>query len=132
MNRPDLAAAATFELTQREKSYPDQVKAGTRSADEAGRSLAAWRAIAEILHRGTATFEACLGETPAEAWPHLVEAAALATEHRLHRALIKNSPEAELRMIAAREIRDLMMRSAIRQGAQLPSFDQQEPKAKAA
>lgn len=130
VTRADLAVHARDELGTRELHYPGQVKAEKRTADEAGRGLAAWRAIVALLEHGTSEFEQCLGTTPAKAWPHLVEAAEAAVEHRLHQALIRPEAAFEARMVAMRELRTLLIRSAVRQGAVLTSIP--EPGRKAA
>lgn len=114
MTRTELASAARVELATREAHYPRQVKDGRMSADEAGKGIAAWRAIAALLEHGETEFEACLGETPQQAWPHLVEAAEKALEHRLTR-------EDVAQISAVARIRMLIWRSAHRAGAKLPA-----------
>lgn len=129
MTRPDLAEAARYELRTREVHCPQQVAAGTRDADDAGRSIAAWRAIVGLLDHGATEFEPVLcptkvGEdgsarqeiTPAAAWPALVAAAQAALEHRVGKG---DSGRAR----ALHAIRSTLIRSAIRQGAELPNFD---------
>lgn len=46
----DIAAEARAALSRRRASYPDQVKNGRISADEARADLEAWRAIAKDWH----------------------------------------------------------------------------------
>lgn len=113
MTRTELSAAARAELATREAHYPKQVADGRMSADDAGKGIAAWRAIAALLEHGSTEFEACLGETPEAAWPHLVEAVDKALEHRLSR---EDTPQ----LSAVARIRTLIWRSAIRAGAELP------------
>ena len=64
MTRLDLAETARAELITREQQYPLQVRAGKRTADEAGRALAAWRAIVALLRDGQVRVEACLASDP--------------------------------------------------------------------
>lgn len=110
-----LAEAARRELRTREVIYPQQVANGTRSADEAGRAIAAWRAIVGLLDdpRGLAEFEPVLGATPAQAWPELVDQAGKALNHRAG----KGDGE---QAAALRALRSSLIRSGIRQGANLP------------
>jgi hypothetical protein len=108
--RAELVAAARAELVARERAYPAQVEAGRMSADEAGRGLAAWMAIAALLERGEAAVEPCLGESAAAAWTELLDALARAIDHR-----IDKGPHQRLPALAA--IRSLVTRSAVRQGA---------------
>ena len=125
MIRNDLAEAARYELGTREVHYPQQVANGTRSADDAGRSIAAWRAIVALLEYGSTEFEPILGATPAAAWPALLDAVQLALNHRAAKG------DAD-RTRALREIRSALIRSAIRQGAEIGSSDEPRRKALAA
>ncbi|HEY8593275.1 MAG TPA: hypothetical protein VIL42_10500 [Sphingomicrobium sp.] len=113
MTRRDLASHAQAELASREAHYPDRVVAGTMSADEAGRGIAAWRAIVALLEHGETTFEPCLGETPAIAWAELLAVIHAAVEHRV------GKPDQGNRLFALRQIRSLLIPSAIRQGVQI-------------
>lgn len=132
MTRPDLAETALLELRTREVTFPQEIAQKTRDADQAGRTIAAWRSIVQLLRCGEAAFEPCLGSTPAEAWPEVVAAAQAAAEHRLRAALRSHSIDAERQMLAVREIRDLLWRSAIRQGATISGFDPSSAERKAA
>ena len=118
MTRSELAAAARAELATREAHYPKQVRDGRMSADDAGRGLAAWRAIVALLEHGSTEFETCLGDTPQAAWPHLVEATEKALDHRL-----KGNDDPQVAALA--RIRTLIWRSAYRVGADLPQHIQQ-------
>lgn len=109
MTRPELSAAARAELATREAHYPKQVREGRMSSADATIGLAAWRAIVALLDHGSTEFEACLGDTPQAAWPHLVEAAEKAVAHRL-----KDNDE---QLGAVARIRTLIWRSAHRAGA---------------
>ena len=115
--RAELVAAARAELELRERAYPAQVEAGRMSADEAGRGLAAWMAIAALLEHGEAEVEPCLGETAAAAWGELLGALDKAIDHR-----IDKGPHERLPALA--RIRSLLHRSAVRQGADLPAADE--------
>lgn len=111
MTRPDLAEHARAELASRELHYPDRVQACVMSTDEAGRALAAWRAIAALLGEGSVVPEACLGEKLGDAWPHLLKAVGDAVEHRV----LKDDQDD--RLGALKQIRTLLIRSAARQGS---------------
>lgn len=117
MTRAELAAAARAELATREAHYPKQVREGRMPSADAAIGLAAWLAIVALLDRGTTESELCLGDTPQAAWPHLVEAAEKAVEHRL-----KGNDE---QLSAVARIRTLIWRSAHRAGAELPQHVQQ-------
>lgn len=113
MTRAELLAATRAELATRETHYPKQVDDGRMLCDEAGRGIASWRVIVALLEHGSSEFEACLGDTPQAAWPHLVEAAEKALEHRRSG---KDGPQ----VTALARIRLLIWRSAFRAGADLP------------
>lgn len=123
MTRPDLAPHASAELAAREARYPERVQAGVMSADEAGRGLAAWRAILALLEHGEAPIEACLGETPAIAWAELLAAVQPALEHRARKADEYPCDSSAERFAALKQIRSALLRSAVRQGAQLSAID---------
>ena len=113
--RSQLIFAAAHELEQRELHFPEQIKAGTRDPDEAGRTIAAWRSIVALLRDGAVELEPCLGEDCPRAWLQLVQAVQAAVGHRASR----DDPRAA----ALVEIRSLLLRSAIRAGTNVPSFD---------
>jgi hypothetical protein len=123
MTAAELAEAALHELREREVTYPQLISQQKKDPGEAGRTIAAWRAIVALLRCGETAFEPCLGLTPAEAWPEVVAAAHAACEHRLRVSLRTSSTDAERQMLAIRQTRDLLLRSAVRAGATLPSFD---------
>lgn len=128
MTRAELVPFAEAELASRESAYPGRIRAGTISADEGGRTLAAWRAIVTLLRDGSVPLEPCLGERPADAWQMLVAQSVIAADYRFGRAVADGSEDSCRRSAAAREIRSLLVRSAIRQGAEVPTFDDMETK----
>lgn len=101
---PTMIDAAKTELAGRARSLPKRVEAGEISSEAAEQSLSAWRAIESLLSTG----ETLGGK---DLWPRLVEAVQAAVEHRA----AKNDP----RTPALRQIRSILIRSAIRAGATL-------------
>jgi hypothetical protein len=85
---PHLAAAAALERDTRERNYPDLVKAGKLTAEQADGDLAAWRTIAEILERGFTMRETSWSEL------HLYTSRCLqALERDVERAQADGSPK---------------------------------------
>jgi hypothetical protein len=115
VTRPDLAPHASAELATRDAHYPEQIAAKKRTADEAGRALAAWRAIVALLEHGQVEPEACF-PTLQSAWDEIKAAIDAAIEHRASQCRIDGGGPGD-RLSALREIRSLVIRSAARQGA---------------
>ena len=107
-DRADLAATVRAVLKAGEKAKALEAE------------LASWRRILGLLETG----ELDLGEdeTAAQAFPTLVAIAHQALTRRT--ADCDGSDAQERRICALRRIRDLLLRSAIRAGAAIPSFDQ--------
>jgi hypothetical protein len=112
----ELLAAARAELATRVDHYPDQITAGTRTADAAGRSLAAWRALAAMLEHGQVEPEACF-PTLQSAWEEIGAAVDAAIGHRSRQCAVDGESGPGERLTALRRIRTLIIRSAARQGA---------------
>jgi hypothetical protein len=121
---PAMLEAAKAELASREAKLPKRVAAGEIAAAAAERSLASWRAIIGLLEGNPTAFPPCLGSTPSEAWQPLVAAADAALNHRAS----KDDP----RTPALRQLRSLLIRSAINAGAKLPDFNEPDAQRKAA
>ncbi len=105
---PDLAAPVRAVLRAGEKAKAPEAE------------LASWRRILDLLEQGQ--LELGEDETPAEAFPPLLAVAHEALTRRV--ADCRGSDAEERRIGALKRLRDLLLRSAIRAGAAIPSFDQ--------
>ena len=115
---PDMIAAAQAELATRERSLPKRVRNQEITPQEAERSLASWRAIVALLRNGAVELEPCLGTSPSEAWLQPLETLQAAIDYRAS----KNEAAAT----HLRHARSLLIKAAIRAGAEIPSFDPPE------
>jgi hypothetical protein len=108
---PELLGPARAELKAQEQ------------AGIAEPQLACWRRIVVLLQDGELQLD--YDERAADAFPPIVAAAQQSLEHRVRQCAAAPSEAHERRIAVLRQIRDLVMRSAIRAGAKLPSFDPQ-------
>lgn len=116
--RASILPHARAELAAREASYPMRVKAAKMTADEAGRALAAWRAIVALLENadGTAAPDPCLGPKLVDAWLEIVTVVDAAVEHRLAKCDDDPGETSEQRLGAMAALRRLVRHSAVRAG----------------
>lgn len=118
---PELVAPCRAELKAREQGYPLLVESMELHPDEADRDLAAWRRIVTLAETGEVALDD--EENPADAMAALVAAAQAGLDRRVAKCAESPSDAAERRIAALRNVRDRLLRGAIRAGARLPSFD---------
>jgi hypothetical protein len=123
-DRLQILPFARLELAEREAAYPKRVKAGRMTADQAGRTLAAWRSIVELLEHGSAPVEACFGDSVSAAWAEIVSAVATALDHHMTKAATAATADREQRIGAMAALRRMVRKAAWPAGFGFPEAEE--------